>query len=108
TGTLLTAAEMDGFIEKLPEQVLLILDEAYGDYAADFALERGVEYSHAFDYIRAERNVILLKTFSKGHGLAGVRVGYGIGPARLFSAFPPVRSVFSFSSPSLLCAAPTL
>ena len=98
TGSLLTAREMDWFIEKLPEHVLFVLDEAYGDYAADFARARGVEYSHVFDYIRADRNVILLKTFSKVHGLAGLRVGYGIGPARLISAFAQVRSVFSVSS----------
>jgi len=101
TGTLLTAAEMDWFIERLPEHVLLVLDEAYGDYATDFARQRGVEYSHAFDYIRADRNVILLKTFSKTHGLAGLRIGYGIGPARLISAFAQVRSVFSLSSLAL-------
>jgi histidinol-phosphate aminotransferase len=98
TGTLLTAGEIDGLVERLPEQVLLVLDEAYGDYAGDFAKQRGVEYSHAFDYIRADRNVILLKTFSKAHGLAGLRVGYGIGPARLMSAFAQARSVFSVSS----------
>lgn len=98
TGTLLAADEMDRFVQKLPGHVLLVLDEAYGDFAADFARQRGVEYSHVMDYVRAARNVILLKTFSKAHGLAGLRVGYGIGPADLISAFAQARSVFSISS----------
>jgi histidinol-phosphate aminotransferase len=97
TGSLVTAGEMDRFLESVPDHVLIVLDEAYGDFAADFARQRGVEYSHALNYIRADRNVILLKTFSKAHGLAGLRVGYGIGPARLISAFAQVRSVFSVS-----------
>jgi histidinol-phosphate aminotransferase len=98
TGTLVSAGEMDRFVQKLPDHVLLVIDEAYGDFAADFARQRGIEYSHAMDYIRADRNVILLKTFSKAHGLAGLRVGYGIGHARLISAFVQARSVFSISS----------
>jgi histidinol-phosphate aminotransferase len=98
TGTLLPADKMDRFVQKLPGHALLVLDEAYGDFAADFARHRGVEYSHVMDYIRADRNVILLKTFSKAHGLAGLRVGYGIGPAGLISAFAQARSVFSISS----------
>jgi histidinol-phosphate aminotransferase len=98
TGTLATAEEIDAFIEKLPVHVLLILDEAYGDFAADFAQTRGLQYSRALDYVRADKNVVLLKTFSKAHGLAGLRVGYGIGPARLISVFAQVRSIFSVSS----------
>jgi histidinol-phosphate aminotransferase len=48
--------------------------------------------------VRADRNIIILKTFSKAHGLAGLRVGYGIGPARLISVFAQARSIFSVSS----------
>jgi histidinol-phosphate aminotransferase len=98
TGTLLTADEIDSFIERLPEHVLLVLDEAYGDFAEAFAQQRGTAYSNAANYIRADRNVILLKTFSKAHGLAGLRVGYGIGPARLISLLAPMRVIFSVSS----------
>jgi len=98
TGTLLTADEIDAFIERLPEHVLLVLDEAYGDFAETFAQKRGVAYSNAANYIRADKNVILLKTFSKAHGLAGLRVGYGIGPARLISLLSPMRVIFSVSS----------
>jgi histidinol-phosphate aminotransferase len=98
TGTILTADEIDAFMERLPEHVLLVLDEAYGDFAEAFARQRGVRYSNVLDYIRADKNVILLKTFSKAHGLAGLRVGYGIGPARLISLLSLMRVIFSVSS----------
>jgi len=108
TGTLVTAKEMDRLIERIPEHVLVVLDEAYGDFAARFAERRGVVYSHALDYIRQDRNVILLKTFSKAHGLAGLRVGYGIGPARLISLLAPLRAIFSLSSIAQAAAAAAL
>jgi histidinol-phosphate aminotransferase len=98
TGTLVTADEVDRFLEKVPEHVLVVLDEAYGDFAEDFARKRGVAYSRSLDYVRQDRNAILLKTFSKTHGLAGLRVGYGVGPARLMSLFAPLRTIFSVSS----------
>ena len=98
TGTLVTADEVSSFIEKVPDHVLVVLDEAYGDFAEYFAQQRGVTYSRSLDHVRQGRNVILLKTFSKTHGLAGLRIGYGIGPARLISLFTPLRTIFSLSS----------
>lgn len=108
TGALVTADEMDAFLEKIPEYVLVVLDEAYGDFAEDFARRRSVVYSRSLDYIRQDRNAILLKTFSKTHGLAGLRVGYGIGPARLMSLFAPLRTIFSVSSIAQAAAAAAL
>ncbi len=98
TSTLVTADQVDRFLDRVPEHVLVVLDEAYGDFAEDFARKRGVTYSRSLDYVSQGRNVILLKTFSKTHGLAGLRVGYGIGPARLMSIFAPLRTIFSVSS----------
>jgi histidinol-phosphate aminotransferase len=98
TGTLITADQMDGFVQRLPAHVLLILDEAYGDFAEHFAKGRSAVYSHALKYVAQGRNLIVLKTFSKAHGLAGLRVGYGIGPAKLISLFAPMRTIFSVSS----------
>src|SRR5579863_1668265 len=85
TGTLVSARDVDRFVERVPDHVVVILDEAYCDFAQYFAAERGVDYSHGLDYIRQGRKVVVLRTFSKAHGLAGVRVGYGIGPAELMS-----------------------
>jgi histidinol-phosphate aminotransferase len=98
TGTLIPAAEFDRFLERIPEHVIVILDEAYYDFAKDFAAIRGVEYSRAIDYVKQGRRVVVLRTFSKAHGLAGVRVGYGIGPSELMSYFARMRTTFSVSA----------
>jgi histidinol-phosphate aminotransferase len=97
TGTLLSAPELDRFLDEVPEHVVVILDEAYYDFAQHFAVKRSVDYSHALDYVHQGRRVVVLRTFSKAHGLAGVRVGYGIGPAELISYFARMRTTFSVS-----------
>jgi histidinol-phosphate aminotransferase len=97
TGTLIPAQELDRFFEQIPEQVIVILDEAYFDFAQYFAVSRGVDCSHALDYVSRGRKVVVLRTFSKAHGLAGIRVGYGIGPPELMSYFARMRTTFSLS-----------
>jgi len=97
TGTLATAAEVDRFLDRLPGHVITILDEAYFDFAQQFAAAANVDYSHALDYVRQGRKVIVLRTFSKAHGLAGIRVGYGIGCSELISYFSRMRTTFSVS-----------
>jgi histidinol-phosphate aminotransferase len=98
TGTLIAAKELDRFLDEVPEHVIVILDEAYYDFAEYFGRIRGVECSHALDYVSQGRKVVVLRTFSKAHGLAGVRVGYGIGPAELMSYFARMRTTFSIST----------
>ena len=98
TGTLIPARELDHFLQALPEHVIVILDEAYHDFAQYFAGVRGVDYSHALDYVTQGRKIVVLRTFSKAHGLAGVRAGYGIGPAELMSYFARMRTTFSVSA----------
>jgi histidinol-phosphate aminotransferase len=92
------AGEVDRFLDKVPDHVVVVLDEAYCDFAQYFADQRGVDYSHGLDYIRQGRKVVVLRTFSKAHGLAGVRVGYGIGPAELMTYLARMRTTFSVSS----------
>ncbi len=58
----------------------------------------GSEYSHSLDYVRQNRPVVVLRTFSKAHGLAGLRVGYGFGPAELLSYFNRLKPPFMVSS----------
>jgi histidinol-phosphate aminotransferase len=94
TGTLIPAREMDRFLDRLPEKVVVALDEAYYDYAEWIARERGVDYSHAMDYVRHERSVLVLRTFSKAFGLAAMRVGYGLGPAELISYLTRLKTAF--------------
>ncbi len=98
TGTLIPPPELDRFLDRMPEHVVVILDEAYYDFAQDFAAIRGVEYSHAIDYVKQGRRLVVLRTFSKAHGLAGIRVGYGIGPSELMSYFARMRTTFSVSA----------
>ena len=98
TGSFVGVEEVDRFIERVPPHVLVILDEAYADFAEAFAAERGVEYSHGLRYIEEGRNVIVMRTFSKAHGLAGLRLGYGLAHPDLISYLSRVKVVFSVSS----------
>lgn len=100
TGSLLPPGELDRFMDRVPEHVLVVLDEAYAEFAQAFADRRGVEYSHSIDYVRQGRNVVVLRTFSKAQGLAAARVGYAIAPAELNQYFMRVKTVFSVSSVS--------
>jgi histidinol-phosphate aminotransferase len=98
TGTLLTPDEVDRFMRKVPEHVCVVLDEAYCDFAEYFARQRGVEYSHSMKYVREGRNIVVLRTFSKAHGLAGARIGYGIAPPEQMAYFARMRTVFSVTN----------
>jgi len=72
SGKIIPKAALDAFIEKVPQNILVVLDEAYGEYV------ESKEYPSGVDYVKAGRNLIALKTFSKIYGLAGLRIGYGI------------------------------
>jgi histidinol-phosphate aminotransferase len=95
TGTMLPPADVESFLDRVPERVTVVLDEAYADFAEYFARQRGCEYSRSLEYVRQGRNVVVLRTFSKAHGLAGLRVGYGFAPAALMAYFARMREVFS-------------
>src|SRR3954466_12586938 len=98
TGTMFFAEALDRFIARVPTDVMLVLDEAYSDYAEFYALKASQVYSRSVEYVNEGRqNVITLRTFSKAHGLAGLRVGYGIGDAQLLRYFAQVRTAFSVS-----------
>ncbi len=89
TGTYLTLEEVCGLADSLPEDVFLILDEAYQEFVSDPAY-------HGSHKLALEReNVVCVRTFSKAHGLAGFRVGYGIAPERVTDYAERVRFPFS-------------
>jgi histidinol-phosphate aminotransferase len=98
TGTVLEAALVESFLARLPGHVVLILDEAYYEFAQHFATLRKVKYSNSLDYVRQGTSVVVLRTFSKAHGLAGLRIGYGLGPAELLAYCARMRNTFSVSS----------
>ncbi|HVZ18511.1 MAG TPA: histidinol-phosphate transaminase [Terriglobales bacterium] len=98
TGSFVGVEAVDRFMDRVPDHVLVVLDEAYADFAEVFAAQRGVEYSHGLRYIREGRNVAVTRTFSKAQGLAGLRLGYGLARPGLMQYFNRVKVVFSVSS----------
>ena len=80
TGTMNTRAELDAYFDAVPEHVLTVLDQAYYEYIDD------PEYVDGLEYLKAGRKAVVLRTFSKIYGLAGLRVGYAVGPAELVTA----------------------
>ena len=98
TGTMLDADAVDKFMAEVPGHVVVVLDEAYYEFAVHFAAQRKVEYSRSLDYLRQGASVVVLRTFSKAHGLAGLRVGYGLGPAELMAYCARMRDTYSVSS----------
>src|ERR1051326_7684559 len=98
TGTMFDADAADAFLRRVPDDVLAVFDEAYSDFAEYFARQRGIVYSRALDHVRLGReNVLVLRTFSKAHGLAGIRLGYACGDPELLRYFAKVRNSFSVS-----------
>jgi histidinol-phosphate aminotransferase len=91
TGTMFIADEFDAFLARVPRNVLVVLDEAYAEY-----VERG-DYSRSIELVRAGRNVLVLRTFSKIYGLAGLRIGFGIGDAGLLRELEKVRAPYNTS-----------
>lgn len=98
TGTMLCDAEVDKFLAAIPGHVVVVLDEAYYEYALHFAALREVGYPNSVEYVRQGASVVVLRTFSKAYGLAGLRVGYGLGPAELLGYCARMRNTFSVSS----------
>ncbi len=91
TGTMFTADALDDFLVRLPEGVVVVLDEAYYEY-----VERA-DYSRSVERVRQGRKLVVLRTFSKVYGLAGLRIGYAVGPAALLAEMNKVRSPFNTS-----------
>ena len=93
TGTIFTRQEFDAFYRHVPERVLILLDEAYFDYARD-----NPRYPDSMHY--RYDNVITLRTFSKVYGLAGLRIGYGFAHEDLIAELLKVKLPFEPSTPA--------
>ena len=89
TGTICDAAELELALERLPEDVLLIWDEAYVEYVDD------PDYPDSISYLDAHPNLVVLRTFSKCYGLAGLRIGYGIAHPDAVTYLEKVRPPFN-------------
>lgn len=92
TGAMNTKAEMDRFMGRVPDHVIVALDEAYGEYVTH------ADYPDSLDYLKAGKNVLALRTFSKIYGLAGLRIGYGITTPELAGLMNKVRQPFNTNS----------
>jgi histidinol-phosphate aminotransferase len=88
TGTIVSQASLNQFLIKLPGWVIVILDEAYGDFV------EAPLYPNGLGYVKKKRQLITLRTFSKVYGLAGLRIGYAIGREDLIHCLYQVRDPF--------------
>lgn len=92
TGTWNRRAELDRLLAGLPPDVLVVLDQAYFEYAADMP---DADCPDGVDLVRRGESVVVLRTFSKAYGLAGARVGYGVAAAEVIEAVDLVREPFN-------------
>ena len=92
TGTMVSQGEVDAFMETVPDHVIVCFDEAYYEYV------RSTEYPESLQYVKQNRPVVVLRTFSKIYGLAGLRVGYGISTLEILDYVNRVRPPFNSNS----------
>lgn len=103
TGTMNTRAELDSYFERVPEHVLTVLDQAYFEYVDDPDYPDGIQ-----EYAKAGHAVLVLRTFSKMYGLAGLRVGWGVGAPELVTALGKVRRAFDINQQAQAAALASL
>jgi histidinol-phosphate aminotransferase len=95
TGTMNSRAELDAYFEGVPDHVLNVLDQAYFEYIDDPDYADGIA-----EYLKAGHRVVVLRTFSKLFGLAGVRVGYALAAPAVVTALGKVRRAFDITTPA--------
>lgn len=100
TGTYVCGHELERFLDKVPEDTLVVLDEAY----AEFARHAAPDYPDGVRWVRDGRRVAVLRSFSKVYGLAGLRVGYMVAPPEVVEAVARVREPFQVSAPAQAAA----
>jgi histidinol-phosphate aminotransferase len=94
TGTMTPRDDLLRFLDGVPEHVLTVVDEAYFQYVED------PSFPDAIEEAANGRNVLALRTFSKIYGLAGLRIGYGVGPPEVISAMRKVQRAFDVTTPA--------
>jgi histidinol-phosphate aminotransferase len=92
TGTMNRKDEFDNMMEKISDNILVVVDEAYYEYVSD------PDYADSLKYLRTEKNVLILRTFSKIYGLAGLRLGYGIAKKEILFEMNRIREPFNTNS----------
>lgn len=97
TGSFNTPADIKSFRDKLPAHVILVIDDAYAEYASVSA-----GHENGFSFAQGRDDVVVLRTFSKIYGMAGLRLGYGYCPAEITDVLNRVRGPFNVSIPAQL------
>lgn len=92
TGTYVTDKEVEEFMKDIPEEVVIFFDEAYYEFARELG-----DYPNSLKFL-GKKNIIITRSFSKAYGLAGLRVGYGIGSPELISYLERIREPFNVNS----------
>lgn len=103
TGTWLKTAELEAFLSAVPETVIVVVDEAYGEY-----VEAEADCPDALRWLDRFPNLIVTRTFSKVYGLAGLRVGYAVSHPQVADLLNRVREPFNVNSLALVAAAAAL
>ena len=98
TGTCLNSAELRQFMDKLPDTVIVLMDQAYFEYA------QSVDYPNCVEWLNDYQNLIVSRTFSKAYGLAGLRVGYAVTHPVMADLLNRVRQPFNVNSIALKAA----
>jgi len=104
TGTIVSQTEVLSFLENLPGNCLLIMDEAYLEYVTD--PDSG--FPDSISFLRQGSDLLILRTFSKAYGLAGLRIGYAIGSGRVIEDINRVRQPFNTNTPAQAAACSAL
>ena len=103
TGTWLKAEELSRFIKNLPNNVIVVVDEAYFEYANDPGMGAH-DYPDTIPWVKDFPNLIVTRTFSKAYGLAGLRVGYGVASPEITDLINRVRQPFNVNNLALVAA----
>jgi len=98
TGTTVSRSELAKFLDRLPDHLVVVLDEAYIEYIEDADFPNGLEWLQRY------QNLIVLRTFSKIYGLAGLRIGFGMADPRIIDLLNRIRQPFNINSLALVAA----
>jgi len=101
TGTIFFQNDLDEFLARVPEDILVVMDEAYVEYVTH------THYPQSMHYIN-EKNIVVLRTFSKIYGLAGLRVGYGLASPEIIASLNKAREPFNVNRLAQIAATAAL
>ncbi len=89
TGTIVSKKELEEFLNQIPDNILVVMDEAYREYIDD------PDYPNSIDIFKKKKNILILRTFSKIYGLAGIRLGYGLAQKEIITNLMKLRINFN-------------